>query len=60
MPADFVSFEECQAEAKQQLEERHPDLVRFLGKEYANFVLIFAANVAHTTAAEASRRAKSV
>jgi hypothetical protein len=56
MNADFVSYLECRAEAERQFAERHPDFP--LDEAYREFVLAFAANVAHATAAEATKRAK--
>lgn len=55
---DYVSHEDCIAEAKKQMAERHPDIERKFGESGAEFIVMFAANVAWNCAAEASKRAK--
>jgi len=57
--ADFVSYEECRAEAEALLERKYPDVVNFaLGPELGQFCVLFAANVAWRSAAKATVRAQ--
>lgn len=58
---DFVSMDECLAEARKQLAERYPDLDQQVGAgdgALASLVTTFAGRVAWLCAAEATRRAK--
>lgn len=56
---DYVSFDECEAEAKRQMELRHSEPGTDLGDVWKEFALLFAANVAYKCAVEATRRAKA-
>jgi len=61
-PRDFVSYDECQAEAEKQLAERHPEFVQKLvnGPLVKALFIHFTAFVAWKCAAEATRRAQKV
>lgn len=54
---DFVTVDECEAEAVKQMEERYPE-GGTLQPPWREFVINFAANVAHKCAVEATKRAR--
>lgn len=55
---DYMSFDECEAEAKKQMEIRHPE-GGFGLDLWREFAVLFASNVAYKCAAEATKRARA-
>jgi hypothetical protein len=56
---DYVSYAECEAEAKRQMALRHPDPGLELTEVWREFAVLFAANVAYRCAVEATKRARA-